>query len=434
MLGAIAGDIIGSAHEGAQSRGRHFTLFTPRSRFTDDSVLTVAVAHSLRTGSPYATALRDWARRYPTAGYGSGFQQWFEQDDAGPYNSFGNGAAMRVAAVAWAFDSMDEVLDHAQRTAAPTHDHPEGIRGARAIAAAILAARTGSSKEDIARLLAEQHGYECRIRLSELEERGGFDVTCQVTVPSAVAAFLHSKDFEDAVRIAVSLGGDTDTLACIAGALAEAHYGIPPAIQAEALRHLDAPLREEVQLFARHYHLAHLAPVFPELHMPRSQSGLPSGVLVECSCVIVRIDAIHRRLRGGWRMFVSMAPSQTLCADTELASVGFMSEKESLAFARNLAGLGLKFLWEGNAIDIAIADHVNGLRTPCDWIDVKRVTLTPTGSRVMVACIEGSEIRQVAAPEVWTYRNSLSHSVYYSPCAPNDKKNPRTFHIKGGPE
>ena len=434
MLGAIAGDIIGSAHEGALSRGRHFTLFTPRSRFTDDSVLTVAVAHSLRTGSPYATALREWARRYPTAGYGAGFQHWFEQDDAGPYNSFGNGAAMRVAAVAWAFDSMDEVLDHAQRTASPTHNHPEGIRGARAIAAAILAARTGSSKEDIARLLFEQHGYECRIRLSELEERGGFDVTCQVTVPTAVAAFLHSKDFEDAVRIAVSLGGDTDTLACIAGALAEAHYGIPPAIQAEALRHLDAPLREEVQLFARHYHLAHLAPVFPELHRPRSQSGLPSGVLVECSSVIVRIDAIHRRLRGGWRMFVSMAPNYSLCADMELASVGFMSVDESAAFAKNLAGLGLKFLWEGHAIDIAIADQVVGLRTPCDWVDLKRVQLTPTGSRVMVACLKGTDVRQVAAPEGWAYRKSCSQNVLYRTEAPTDQKNPKTHHFRGGPE
>ena len=235
MLGAIIGDIVGSLHEGSPSRGRHFTLFTPRSCFTDDTVLSIAVAHALRTGTAYDTALRYWARRYPTAGYGAGFSRWAGQDDAGPYNSFGNGSAMRVAAVAWALDDLEA-----------------------AIAAAIHLARSGAGKEQIATLMQQRFGYDCRIRLTELEERGGFDATCQGTVPAAIAAFLHAKDFEEAVRIAVSLGGDTDTLACIAGAIAEAHFGIPAPLQAEALRRLDAPLREELRLFVLHYELEHL--------------------------------------------------------------------------------------------------------------------------------------------------------------------------------
>src|SRR5690606_6633045 len=137
-------------------------------------------------------------------------------------------------------------IAEAERTALPTHNHPEGVRGACAIAAAIHLARSGTSKDEIATLMQQRFGYNCRIPLAELEERGGFDATCQGTVPAAIATFLHAKDFEDAVRIAVSLGGDTDTLASIAGAIAEAHFGIPAPLQAEALRRLDAPLREEL--------------------------------------------------------------------------------------------------------------------------------------------------------------------------------------------
>src|SRR5690606_12964146 len=292
-------------------RGRHFTLFTPRSCFTDDTVLSLAIAHALRTGKPYDAALRHWARRYPAAGYGAGFTRWFEQDAAGPYNSFGNGSAMRVAPVAWALDDINAVIAEAERSAAVTHNHPEGIRGACAIAAAIFTARTGASREQIIDLWASRFGYACRLSMAELEARDGFDASCQGTVPLAIAAFSHSKDFEDALRIAVSLGGDTDTLACIAGALAEAHYRtIPPALQAEALRRLDVPLREEMCRFAERFQLGHLAASYPDLHVPRSSEGPCSGVLVEATSVLVRVDAIHRRMKGGWRTFEAMAPGQ----------------------------------------------------------------------------------------------------------------------------
>ena len=262
MLGAIAGDIIGSEHEGSASRGREFTLFTERSCFTDDTVCTIAVAHAVRTGRAYDEALRKLARNYPDAGYGTGFRDWFLDDHAGPYNSFGNGSAMRVSPIAWAFNTLEEVIKQAACSAAVTHSHREGIRGAAATAAAVFAARTGSSKDQIVALVTGRFSYDLSADLPTLEARGGFDATCQGTVPLAIGAFLHSRDFEDAVRIAVSFGGDTDTLACIAGSIAEPFYGaVPAAIEVEVLRRLDDPLRQEVLGFAQQYGLRLARPV-----------------------------------------------------------------------------------------------------------------------------------------------------------------------------
>lgn len=254
MIGAIAGDIIGSVHEGTLPKSKDFPLFVARSRFTDDTVLTIAVANAIREGTEFGASIRRWGRRYPNAGYGGWFRDWLFRDDAPPYNSFGNGSAMRVAAVGWAFDDLEAVLREATKSAEVTHNHPEGIKGAQAIAAAVLIARTGQPKDRIAALLSDRFGYDCTTELSVQQRRGEFDVTCQVTVPAAAVAFLQSTSFEDAVRNAVSFGGDADTLACIAGAMAEAHYGgVPAEIQAEALRRLDDPLRAEVVAFARHY-------------------------------------------------------------------------------------------------------------------------------------------------------------------------------------
>lgn len=254
MIGAIAGDVIGSVREGSPPQPKDFPLFVLRSRFTDDSVLTVAVASSVRKGIGYADSLRSWGRRYPRAGYGGMFIDWLSRDDAPPYNSFGNGSAMRVSAIGWAFDDLDAVLSEARRSAEVTHDHPEGIKGAQAVAAAVFLGRTGRGKDRIKELLSDRFAYDCSTSLETLHKRGEFDVTCQGTVPAAAIAFLESTDFEDAVRNAVSLGGDADTLACIAGAMAEAFYGgVPGAIQREAMRRLDGPLREETLAFAQEY-------------------------------------------------------------------------------------------------------------------------------------------------------------------------------------
>jgi len=241
-------------HEGAPAKAKDFPLFVPGSTFTDDTVLTVAVASAVRGDGDFAASLRRWGRRYPHAGYGGWFYDWLLREDSAPYNSFGNGSAMRVAAIGWAFDDLDVVLREATRSAEVTHNHPEGIKGAQAVAAAILVARTGHGKDRIAALLSDRFGYDCTMNLGALQRRGGFDVTCQGTVPAATVAFLQSIDFEDAVRNAISFGGDADTLACIAGAMAEAHYGrVPAAIQAEVLRRLDGALRAEVIAFARRY-------------------------------------------------------------------------------------------------------------------------------------------------------------------------------------
>jgi ADP-ribosylglycohydrolase len=254
MIGAISGDVIGSVHEGAPAKGKDFPLFVAGSTFTDDTVLTVAVASAIREGVDFETSIRRWGRRYPYAGYGGWFFDWLFREDAAPYNSFGNGSAMRVSAIGWAFDDLNVVLREAARSAAITHNHPEGIKGAQAVAAAILVGRSGQGKDQIATLLSDRFRYDCTMDLSSLQRRGRFDVTCQGTVPAAAVAFLYSADFEDAVRNAVSFGGDADTLACIAGAIAEAHYGgVPAQIQVEVLSRLDDVLRAEVIAFARLY-------------------------------------------------------------------------------------------------------------------------------------------------------------------------------------
>lgn len=184
----------------------------------------------------------------------AGFVSGFLSDSAGPYNSSGNGSAMRVSPIAWAFNDLETVVEHAARSASVTHNHPEGIRGATATAAAIFAAREGRSKPQIAALISDHFGYNLTADLPELEARGGFDAACQSTVPLAIGAFLHSIDFESAVRIAVSFGGDTDTVACIAGSIAEAFYGgLPADIETETLRRLDGSLRQELLSFARRY-------------------------------------------------------------------------------------------------------------------------------------------------------------------------------------
>ncbi len=254
MIGAIAGDIIGSVHEGTLVKRKDFPLFVSGSRFTDDTVLAVAVASAIQRGTDYASALRQWGRQYPNAGYGGWFLDWLGREDAPPYNSFGNGSAMRVASVGWAFNGLEKVLSEAQRTAEVTHNHPEGIRGAQAVAAAVFLARTGHDKAHLRNFLEEKFDYDCSSNVEDLRARSEFDVTCQGTVPAAAVAFLRADDFEDAVRNAVSLGGDADTLACIAGALAEAFYGgVPLSIQREVMFRLDERLRSEVRSFARRY-------------------------------------------------------------------------------------------------------------------------------------------------------------------------------------
>src|SRR5262245_11648506 len=253
MLGAIAGDVIGSVYEYTECKQIDFPLFSARSTYTDDTVLTVAVATALMDGGDYAPAFRSFGRRYPGAGYGQRFYHWLYDHTMGPYQSWGNGSAMRVSPVALAFDSLERVIEEARRSAEVTHDHPEGIRGAEATAIAVFLARHGADKDEIKREVTARSGYELDHTVDEIRPNYSFDESCALTVPPAIRCFLESRDYEHAVRLAISLGGDADTLAAITGGIAAAHYGGVPQPIADRVRALLPPdLLTEVDRFDEH--------------------------------------------------------------------------------------------------------------------------------------------------------------------------------------
>jgi ADP-ribosylglycohydrolase len=254
MIGAVAGDIIGSIYEHRPIKTTSFPLFNPRCRFTDDTVLTVALADSILHGAPYVDLLKSYYRDYPNAGYGGSFHEWALSETSVAYGSWGNGSAMRASPVGFAFDSLEEVLDQAKRSAEVTHDHPEGIKGAQAIASAVFLARTRKSKEEIKGYVETTFGYHLDTPLDAIRPTYEFEVSCMESVPQAIRAFLESDDFEHAVRLAISLGGDSDTLACMAGGIAQAFFGgVPEAISQRVFEILDDPLAEMTRKFADQY-------------------------------------------------------------------------------------------------------------------------------------------------------------------------------------
>ena len=261
MLGSIIGDIIGSVHEGIGTKTKDFPLFVPRSIFTDDTVLTVAVAEWILTGGDLTDILHIYYNSFPYRGYGGMFDEWASEQKRNPYNSFGNGSAMRVSPVGFAFDKIDDILLWAERSSSVTHNHPEGIRGAQATAAAIYYARQDQDKKQIKQLLETQFGYDLSATLDEIRPAYSFNETCQGTVPQALTAFLESTDYEDAVRNAISLGGDADTLACITGGIAEAYYGgVPQDLAMRAKQLLDPRLSDVIHRFRAQYGLASKSP------------------------------------------------------------------------------------------------------------------------------------------------------------------------------
>lgn len=254
MLGAIVGDVIGSVHEGAGTKTKDFPLFVPDSTFTDDTVLTVAVAEHLLTGEDYVTLFHRYFDAYPRAGFGGSFIRWAGHRRREPYNSWGNGSAMRVSPVGVAFDTVGEVMHHAKASADVTHNHPEGVKGAQAVAVAVLLARTGHAKDQIRTHIEREFGYNLSQTLDAIRPDYRFDVSCQGSVPQSLVAFLESNDYEGAVRNAISLGGDADTMAAIAGSVAEAFYGgVPEPLAKEALARLDDRLRGVVAEFTAQF-------------------------------------------------------------------------------------------------------------------------------------------------------------------------------------
>jgi ADP-ribosyl-[dinitrogen reductase] hydrolase len=249
MLGAIAGDIIGSRFEGHPGPPADFDLFHPRCRFTDDTVCTLAIADALLGERDFAAALRAFVRRYPDAGYGGMFIDWAFSDDAPAYGSWGNGVPMRVAAVGWLASTEAEALRLAAAQAAVSHDHPDALAAAQAVALSILLIRQGAQPASVRERLTHDFGYD--LRAETALRRGGFDVSAAGTVPPALTAAFEAPDWEGAVRTAVCLGGDADTLACITGAVAEAIHGVPPAIAERARGHLTEDLLAVFDRFKR---------------------------------------------------------------------------------------------------------------------------------------------------------------------------------------
>lgn len=254
MIGAIAGDIIGSVYEHDPVKTKDFPLFDKQCRFTDDTVLTVAVADAILSERPYQAAVREIGQRHPHAGYGGSFIKWLHSPDPRPYNSWGNGAAMRVSPVGFAFSTENEVLAQAEQTAAITHNHPEGIKGAQATALAVFLARTGHDKAFIRNRIMHDFSYDLNRTIDGIRPGYRFDISCQGTVPEAIIAFLDADSWEDTIRNAVSLGGDSDTLACIAGGIAEAFYRkIPQQVRARVEQTLSPDLWKITEAFCSKY-------------------------------------------------------------------------------------------------------------------------------------------------------------------------------------
>lgn len=239
MKGAIIGDLIGSRFERFNHKSKEFELFDDKCQLTDDSVLTIAICDAYLNKKDYAIVLKEYAKENPTAGFGGSFIGWVDGESMEPYNSWGNGSAMRVSALAWLIDDMEDLMNEAKKSAEVTHNHPEGIKGAQAIAACVLMARQQYTKAEMQNYIEETFGYNLKRTVKSLVETYEFNVSCQGSVPEAIICFCQSIDFEDCLRTAISIGGDSDTIASMACAIAEPYYKIiPESISAYANTHI----------------------------------------------------------------------------------------------------------------------------------------------------------------------------------------------------
>ena len=254
IIGAIAGDIIGSVYEWHNIKSVEFDLFCPETDFTDDSVLTLATMAAILNQKNYTETYQLYGRKYPNRGYGTHFHSWIHSRNPEPYNSWGNGSAMRVSPIGWYGNNLEEVMAEAKRSAEVTHNHPEGIKGAQSIAAAVYMARTGKTKDDIKNFIIDTFCYDLDRKIDDIRPIYNFDVSCQGSVPEAIIAFLESTDFENAIRIAISIGGDSDTIACITGGIAEAYYqAVPEYIIESVLVVLPGKLIKIIEEFSTRY-------------------------------------------------------------------------------------------------------------------------------------------------------------------------------------
>ncbi len=256
LLGTITGDIIGSVYESRRHsiKSIDFPLFSQYSRFTDDTVMTIAIAEWILTGNNLVEIMQKYGNKYPNAGYGRAFKEWLKAESPLSYNSWGNGSAMRVSPVGWAFETLEDTLEAAKASAEVTHNHPEGIKGAQAIAASIYLARTGKTKTEIKEFIEKTFGYNLHRTCEDIRPTYRFDSSCQGSVPESIIAFLESTDYESAVRLAVSMGGDADTMAAIAGSIAEAFYQeIPSYMIAEVNMRLPDEFKKVISQFSNQF-------------------------------------------------------------------------------------------------------------------------------------------------------------------------------------
>jgi ADP-ribosylglycohydrolase len=257
MIGALLGDIVGSIYEHNPIKTTQFEFFGAGCRYTDESVLTVAVANAINSSEGYQYNIRKYAKNYPDVpgGYGTNFKFWLYTGGSEPYNSLGIGPAARVSPIGWAFDNLQITLNEAEKSVLATHAHPEAVKAAKAVAHAIYMGRTGHSPADVKKIMNETYGYEAPNDLSEIRSKVEFDSSAPYQMPLALACVFEAKTAEDAIRNAVSLGGDADTLACIAGGIAEAFFGIPDPLKQETLRRLPNAFLNVMAIFREHQSL-----------------------------------------------------------------------------------------------------------------------------------------------------------------------------------
>jgi ADP-ribosylglycohydrolase len=330
MYGAILGDMIGAPYEFDRGRKtKDFPLFSEGSQFTDDTVMTIAVAEALldTMGQPdklikaeLVRSMQRWGRKYPHAGYGGRFRHWLTAQNPKPYSSYGNGSAMRVSAAGWLYTTIEDTRHAARLTAEVTHNHPEGIKGAEATASAIFLARTGSSKDKIQAYIRHEFGYDLSRTCDEIRPKYHHVESCQETVPEAITAFLEGTDFEDVIRTAVSLGGDCDTLTCIAGGIAEAFYGVPVLYEAECKARLPEDMLEVLTRFDA-----------ARGRVQKSDDGLSGNFVIEDAIqnfhekssrenLAAVLDSIHARMHEEGRLLIPIILTQRFFDTLDLGS------------------------------------------------------------------------------------------------------------------
>lgn len=407
MYGAILGDIIGSPFEFDRGdKTKNFKLFSRRSHFTDDSVMTLAVCEALLKVGQDATvkeiedavitSMQSWGRRYPHEGYGGYFRCWLTARHPEPYNSFGNGSAMRVSAAGWLYDSLEKTRVVAKATANVTHNHPEGIKGAEATASAIFMARNGSSKEEIKKYIENEFHYDLNRTLDEIRPSFHMDETCQKTVPEAIIAFLEARDFEDAIRNAVSLGGDTDTLGAITGSIAEAYFGVPETLISECRNRINKDMRDVVDAF---YSLVRKDDL-PNTNQMIEKAIDQYYVHSDKEGMILFMDTLLNAIKHGGELVVPYITKNSFLSKEQLSSINIGGtftldhdvkiKMETVKDASGIEWLGVftstEEMHKGSSGNVQINQSILSiLKLVLDWKEIDGIVINPFGKYMQIS-------------------------------------------------